>query len=218
MAENNDTRRRSTVNVLRLTMWAMTSDTSAATVYENTPYTWEKSTANIKYTPKMETNEQYGDGVKVEDYVAKDGGEIDVTVNGFGRGDAVFLFGETDANGTEVSSSNDIVPNVCTAYMTKRADGKYNLYKFPKTKYMPEGEDAKQQEGSNVSYGTANLKGTYSPLLSTGADSYKRYGVDLTEDAALIEKWFTDAAYYGETAADDTAAGGTSADNTAVTD
>ncbi len=201
---NKDTRRRSTVNVQRLVMWKMTSDTSAATTYETEPYTWENSTANVKYTPKMQTNEQYGDGVKVEDFVAKDGGEIDVTVNGFGRGDAVFLFGETDKNGTEVSSANDIVPNVCTAYMTKRADGKYNLYKFPKTKYMPEGEDAKQQEGSNVNYGTASLKGTYSPLLSTGEDCYKRYGVDLKEDAALIEKWFTEAAYYGEDAVPDT--------------
>lgn len=201
MAENKDTRRRSTVNVQRLVMWKMTGDTSAATTYDEEPYTWENSTASVKYTPKMQTNEQYGDGVKVEDYIAKDGGEIDVNINGFGRGDAVFLFGETDKNGTEVSSANDIVPNICTAYMTKRTDGKYNLYKFPKTKYMPEGEDAKQQEGSNVNYGTANLKGTYSPLLSTGEDSYKRYGVDPKTDEALIEKWFTDPAYYGEEAA-----------------
>lgn len=196
MAEKTDTRRRSTINVQRLVMWKMTSDTSTATVYEETPYTWENSTAAVKYTPKMQTNEQYGDGVKVEDFIAKDGGEIDITVNGFGRGDAVFLFGETDKNGTEISGSRDIVPNVCTAYMTRRPDGKVNLYKFPKTKYMPEGEDAKQQEGSNISYATANLKGTYSPLLSSGDDCYKRYGVDPAADAALIEKWFTEADYY----------------------
>lgn len=194
MAE--DTRRRSTVNVARLTMWKMTGDTSAATTYEETPYTWENSLAAVKYTPKMQTNEQYGDGVKVEDFIAKDGGSIDITVNGFGKGDAAFLFGETDKNGTEVSGADDIVPSVATAYYTKRPDGKINLYKFPKTKFMPEGEDSKQQEGSNVSYGTANLKGTYSPLLSSKADCYKRYGVDPVKDAAIIEKWFTEAAYH----------------------
>lgn len=194
MAET-DNRRRSTINVARLTMWKMTDDTKDATTYEVSPRTWDKSLAAVKYTPKMQTNEQYGDGQKVEDFVAKDGGDLDVTVNGFGAGDAAYLFGETNKNGTEISSANDIVPYVCTAYYTKRADGKINLYKFPKTKFMPEGEDSKQQEGTNISYGTANLKGTYSPLISTGADCYKRYGVDPEKDSALIEKWFTVADY-----------------------
>lgn len=195
----NNERRRSTVNVARLTMWKQTSDSATETAYETEPYTWENSLAAVKYTPTMQTNEQYGDGVKVEDYIAKDGGDIDITVNGFGPGDAAFLFGETDENGTEISSANDIVPAVCVAYYTKRPDGKFNLYKFPKAKFMPEGEDSKQQEGSNISFGTASLKGTYSPLLSTGADCYKRYNVDPTADADLIEKWFTTADYYGET-------------------
>lgn len=196
MVAHNTDRRRSTINVERLVMWKLTSDTNAATAYETEPYTWENSTAAAKYTPKMQTNEQYGDGVKVEDFIAKDGGDLEITVNGFGRGDAVYLFGETDKNGTEISGSRDIVPYVCAAYMTKRPDGKFNLYKFPKTKFIPEGEDARQQEGSNVSYATANLKGTYSPLLSTGDDCYKRYGVDPAVDSELIEKWFTEADYF----------------------
>lgn len=194
MAET-DNRRRSTINVARLTMWKMTDDTKDATTYEVSPRTWDKSLAAAKYTPKMQTNEQYGDGQKVEDFVAKDGGDINITVNGFGAGDSAFLFGETNKNGTEISSANDIVPSVCVAYYTERPDGKINLYKFPKTKFMPEGEDGKQKEGTNISYGTANLKGTYSPLISSSADCYKRYGVDPVEDSELIEKWFTEAAY-----------------------
>lgn len=198
MAKSTDNRRRSTINVARLTMWKQTSDTSEGTTYEETPYTWENSTANVKYTPKMQTNEQYGDGIKVEAFVAKDGGEIDITVNGFNAGDGAFLFGETTKGGTEISGADDIVPNVCVAYYTKRSDGKINLYKFPKTTFYPEGEDAKQQEGSTVNYGTANLKGTYMPLISTKEDCYKRREVDPKEDAELIEKWFTEADYYGE--------------------
>lgn len=201
MATSTDKRRRSTINVARLTMWKQTSDTSEGTTFEDAAYTWDKSLNSVKYTPKMQTNEQYGDGIKVEDYVAKDGGEIDITVNGFGTGDAAYLFGETNKNGTEISSADDIVPYVCTAYYTKRPDGKINLYKFPKTKFFPEGEDSKQQEGTTISYGTANLKGTYSPLISTREDSYKRYGVDPTADKELIEKWFAQADYYGVEAA-----------------
>lgn len=200
MAVSTDKRRRSTINVARLTMWGMEEDTATGTTYKENPHTWDNSLANVKYTPKMQTNEQHGDGIKVEAFVAKDGGDIDITVNGFDKGDGEFLFGETNKGGTSVSGADDIVPNVCVAYYTKRTDGKLNLYKFPKVTFYPEGEDAKQQEGTTISYGTANLKGTYLPLISTSEDSYKRYGVDPVADKALIEKWFTEADYNGDDA------------------
>ena len=192
MAAKKTERRRSTVNVARLTMWKMNDDTSEGTTYEKDPYTWENSLASAKYVPKMQTNEQHGDGIKVEAFVAKDGGDIEININGFDTGDGAFLFGETDNNGTEVSNAGDIVPNICTAYFTKRTDGKINLYKFPKVTFYPEGEDAKQQEGATISYGTANLKGTYMPLISTQDDKYVRYGVDPKTESELIEQWFTD--------------------------
>ncbi len=198
---SEDKRRRSTVNVARLTMWKMKDDTAEATTYDDTAHTFDTSLAAAKYTPKMQTNEQYGDGIKVEAFVAKDGGDLEITVNGFDTGDGVFLFGEKDDNGTEISGSEDIVPNVCVAYYTKRTDGKYNLYKFPKATFYPEGEDSKQQEGTTVSYGTASLKGTYMPLISTKDDCYKRYGVDPTEDNEIFEKWFTKADYHGQSEA-----------------
>lgn len=200
MADKKTERRRSTVNVARLTMWPLKTDTGEGTTYGETPHTWENSLASVKYTPKMQTNEQYGDGIKVEAFVAKDGGDIEININGFDTGDGEFLFGETDRNGTEVSNAADIVPNICTAYFTKRTDGKINLYKFPKVTFYPEGEDAKQQEGTTISYGTANLKGTYMPLISTQNDKYVRYGVDPKIENGLIEKWFTEASYYGEDA------------------
>ena len=202
MAGKTNKRRRSTVNVMRLTMWKMNDDTSEDTTYEEDPYTWENSLASVKYTPKMQTNEQYGDGIKVEAFVAKDGGDIEVNINGFDAGDGAFLFGETDKNGTEVSNAADIVPNICTAYCTKRTDGKLNLYKFPKVTFYPEGEDSKQQEGSSINYGTANLKGTYMPLISTQDDKYTRFGIDPVEDKTLIEKWFTDPKFTAEDGAD----------------
>ena len=84
------------------------------------------------------------------------------------------------------------------AYCTERPDGKLNLYKFPKVKFMPQGETADQKEGTKISYGNASIKGTYSPLLSSHADCYKRLGVDPSnvDDKAFIEKWFTEADFY----------------------
>lgn len=195
-------RGRSHVNVKRLVMWKLLTDDDSATTYDTEAYAFEKSTMSAKYSPKVETAEQYGDGIKVEDYVAKNGGDLDISLTGFKTGDGVFLFGETKTeDGTEVSGSDDIVPYNCVAYCTERPDGKLNLYKFPKVKFMPQGETADQKEGTKISYGNAAIKGTYSPLLSSHQDQYKRLGVDPSnpDDKAFIEKWFSEAGFYQTT-------------------
>ena len=195
-------RGRSHVNVKRLVMWKLLTDDDSATTYDTEAYAFEKSTMSAKYSPKVETAEQYGDGIKVEDYVAKNGGDLDISLTGFKTGDGVFLFGETKTeDGTEVSGSDDIVPYNCVAYCTERPDGKLNLYKFPKVKFMPQGETADQKEGTKISYGNASIKGTYSPLLSSHQDQYKRLGVDPSnpDDKAFIEKWFSEAGFYQTT-------------------
>lgn len=195
-------RGRSHVNVKRLVMWKLLTDDDSATTYDTNTYAFEKSTMSAKYSPKVETAEQYGDGIKVEDYVAKNGGDLDISLTGFKTGDGVFLFGETKTNeGTEVSGSDDIVPYNCVAYCTERPDGKLNLYKYPKVKFMPQGETADQKEGTKISYGNASIKGTYSPLLSSHQDQYKRLGVDPSDpdDKAFIEKWFSEADFYQTT-------------------
>ncbi len=188
---------RSSINVKRLTMWKQLTDTEAGTTYDAEAYPFTNELNSMKYTPKAETAEQFGDGIKVEDYVAKDGGDIESVIRGFKTGDSAFLFGEAETDeGTAVSNADDIVPYVCVAYCTVRPDGKLNLYKFPKVKWMPQGEDANQKEGSKISYGTASLKGTYSPLISSHDDCYKRYGVDPKADKDFIESWFTTANFY----------------------
>lgn len=149
---------RSSINVKRLTMWTLTGDTAEGTTYGAEPRGFTNQLNSARYVPKVQTAEQYGDGVKVEDYVAKDGGELDIVIRGFTDDDNEFLFGETNKNGTSVSNAGDIVPYVCAAYATERPDGKLNLFKFPKVKFMPQGEDSRQREGSTVNYGTANIK------------------------------------------------------------
>ena len=200
---------RSVVNVKRLVMWAMTSDDKSGTVYDSTARAFTDQLNAARYVPKTATAEQYGDGKKVEDYVAKDGGNIEYTIRGFNDSDSEFLFGEKkNSAGVNISNAGDIVPYVCSAHMTERPDGTVNLFKFPKVKFMPQGEDNKQKEGTTISYGTASLKGTYSPLISNGDDCYKRYGVNPKTDAAFIESWFTDADFIGDEAGGSLSSGG----------
>lgn len=188
---------KSSINVKRLTMWSLTTDDGDATTYETAPRVFDHQLNSVRYAPAVETAEQYGDGIKVEDYIAKNGGTIDIVIRGFTAGDSKFLFGETETtDGTSISNSGDVVPYNCVAYCTERPDGLLNLYKFPKAKFMPQGEDNRQREGTTVAYATASLNGTYSPLKSTGDDCYKRYGIDPEADAEFIEKWFAEAQYY----------------------
>lgn len=196
---------RSIINVKKLTMWRLSADAQSGTTYESTAREFVNELNAVRYTPKVETAEQYGDGVKVEDYVAKNGGTLDITIRGYDTDDNEFLFGETkNTDGVNISNVGDIVPYVCVAYMTERPDGKVNLYKFPKVKFMPQGEDNKQREGASINYGTASIQGTYSPLLSSGNDSYKRYAVDPAEDSAFITSWFSDASFIKTAAVTDT--------------
>ena len=193
MSESNG---RGSVNVQDLTMWKLTEDTESALTYEAEHRKFVNEINSCGYKPTTQTASQYGDGKKVEDYVAKDGGTIEPVIRGYDTGDNEFLFGATqNSDGVEVSNSGDIVPYVCVAYRTKRGDGLFNLYKFPKVKFMPQGEDSKQQEGSSVQFGTASLSGTYSPLIHNGDDCYKYYGADPTKNAELITAWFKDAKY-----------------------
>ena len=60
-------RGRAHINVKRLVMWKQLTDDDSATTYDTTAYAFTKSTMSAKYTPKVETAEQYGDGIKVED-------------------------------------------------------------------------------------------------------------------------------------------------------
>lgn len=189
---------KSSINVARLVMWPLTSDTKEGITYGEVR-TFPDELNSAKYAPKVATASQYGDGKKVEDYVAKDGGDIEVVIRGFAPGDEAFLFGEKQTkDGTSVSNSGDIVPYVACAYMIELPNGHVNLLKFPKVKWMPQGADSKQREGSSISYTTATLKGTYSPTIKSGDDKYSRLNLDPSNeaDAAVIESWFTEGAFY----------------------
>ncbi len=71
---------KSSVNVKRLVMFKQLTDSSAGTTYEDAVREFINELNSAKYTPKVQTASQYGDGNKVEDYVAKDGGTIDITI------------------------------------------------------------------------------------------------------------------------------------------
>lgn len=192
MAVQSSVDGKSSINVKGLTMWKVTSDGASGISYDATAYTFPDELNSAKTTPKVQTASQYGDGKKCEDYVAKDGGDVEIVIRGFKPGDEEYLFGETKKeNGVSVSNSGDIVPYVCVAYVIELPDGTVTLVKLPKVKFMPQGSDNKQREGSAISYSTATLRGTYSPTLYNGDDKYTAIGVE--DGGALMTAWLAKA-------------------------
>lgn len=190
----------STINVQRLVGWGMLTDTADGTTYEAEAHLFPEQLNLVRYTPRQVSAKQYGDGIEVNNYVAKDGGDLDITICSYEPGDNEFLFGESaTTDGTTISTSDDVVPEICIAYAVQTKKNKQlllNLYKFPKVTCIPSGEEAKQREGSNISFGTASIKASYAPLISSHAEKYERKGVDPVKDAEFIEKWFTQADFY----------------------
>lgn len=196
---------RSPINVSRLTMWTLKKDAKSYDMeYDTTPHEFENQLNSFTYTPSVTIAEQYGDGVKVEDCVVKSGGTCGCVVRAFSTEDENYLFGsahyESKVEGatenvqTLVSNKDDVIPYVCVAFMTRRSDGLVNLYKFPKVKWMPQGETLNQQEGTQIQFGTASLSGNYVPTLSDGNDMYKVTGIDPKgANANFINAWFTTA-------------------------
>lgn len=189
---------KSSINVLRLTMWPVLSDTAEGITY-GTVHTFPDELNSVKLNPKTATASQYGDGKKVEDYVAKDGGDIEAVIRGFKSGDEAFLFDERmTSDNVSVSNSGDIVPYVGCAYAIELPNGHFILVKLPKVKFMPAGRDDKQREGSTISYSTATLRGTYCPTIHNGDDKYTAYDIDpsTSEGKAQMEFWFAKGENY----------------------
>lgn len=206
---------KSPINVSHLTMWTMTSDDNTGTKYEAYAHEFLNQLNSFAYTPTVNTATQYGDGVKVEDVYARDGGTCNCTVRAFSADDEAFLFGAGQYSGkieynkyvngekqtvseyvdTVVSSRDDVIPYVCVAFETKRSDGLINLYKFPKVKWAPTGETLNQAQGSQIQFGTAALNGTYSPTIALGNDMYRVTGLKLegTQAYKFYNAWFADA-------------------------
>lgn len=56
---------KSSINVKRLVMWGMKSDTDEGTTYDTEVREFLHQLNSARYVPKVQTAEQYGDGVKV---------------------------------------------------------------------------------------------------------------------------------------------------------
>ena len=151
---------------------------------------------SVKYTPKMNSAEQYASGIAVDSYVTKAGGTLDITVVGLDTEDEKRYFGSSvSEKGLLTSNKDDTVPDLMVIYSTKRSDGKINLYKFPKAKFTSQGEQTETTDSSGIKYSGTALKAEYKNTINNGDDMYIIKAVDPTtpEGKKVIDDWFATA-------------------------
>ena len=186
-----------TINIKRLTMWEMTDEDDSE---------YGEAISFIKrvmaYTDSIETNstDLNGDGEVVDIAIGTGKGTLKLDIHGLTSEERGVIYGEKIENGTNFTTGDEIVPNMCVAVMVAKNGKEVNLRKWFRVKFTPHEEKTSQIEKSNVTFSTITLNGTYTKDEKYGYRCV-RLAVDTTteEGKEIIEKWFTDATYTGPT-------------------
>lgn len=196
MATITDTSRAPSVSTDRLAFAPLTSDTDSTLTYGDVTEI-NKSLISVSRTPKMNSAKMYASGQAIASYVAKAGGQLQITMPSLDNSDEVLLFGKTydETAKTVTNNKDDYVPAVMAIYSTDRADGTKNLYKVMKVKFAEGAENVETSDDSGTKFQSVQISGDYEQLIKNGDDVIVLRGVDpTTEDGkALISAWFGSA-------------------------
>ncbi len=191
-----NTSRAPSVNTDRLAFAPLTADTDSTLTYGDVVEI-SKASISVSRTPKMNSSKMYASGQVVASYVAKAGGQLQITMPSLDNSDEVLLFGKSYDATTKTVTNNkdDYVPAVMAIYSTDRADGTKNLYKVMKVKFAEGAENVETSDDSGTKFQSVQISGDYEQLIKNGDDVIVLRGVDpTTEDGkALISAWFGSA-------------------------
>lgn len=196
MPESTGAPAKATVGLKKLVMWPVETNTETELAF-GAAHEFVKRTMAVTHTPTIvESNLPADDDFAEEDY-ENQGGELAFDLTALTSEERVLIYGETVIKGTNVSSTTDRPNAVAVAYMTERTDHKYNLVKYLYTKFSEQAETKTTKKKGEKNYDTIQIKGKYHAPASTAHTRYTRLGVDIVADLDVVNKWFTEAAYFG---------------------
>lgn len=191
-----DTSRAPLVSTDRLAFAPLVTDSDAALTYGDVTEL-SKATVSVSRTPRMNSAKMHASGQTIASYVAKAGGQLQITLPSLDNSDEVLLFGKSfdETSKTVTNNKDDYVPAVMAIYSTVRADGTKNLYKVMKVKFAEGAETVETSDDSGVKFQSLQISGEYEQLIKNGDDVIMLRGVDpkTEEGKALITAWFATA-------------------------
>ena len=193
------------VGLERLVIWPLETDTNTELKYGEA-YEFDKVLMSAQDDPSVAEGGLNADNIEVEHIIVTDGGKLVIGVTDLTSGERQVFFGETLKNGSNITNISDKSNPVAVAYMTKRADGRYNLKKFFKVNFAPDSESDATAEKGSIKFNTRQITGNYRPLVNNGDVRVRRMAVDAIQDSDVITQWFKDATYTGPTETTETEA------------
>ena len=184
------------IGLERLVVWPLVEDSKNSLEYGEV-YEFNKILMTCQDDPSIAEGSLFADNVEVDSISIVEGGKIVLGITLLTSGERVMLYGEAIKNGTNITNIDNISGYVGVACMTKCSDGKYNLKKYFKVKFIPGSESNETVTRGGVKYATQQITGNYTSLIHNGDSRAIRHAVDLTADAEVVNQWFTDAKYVG---------------------
>ena len=181
------------INVKRLAMWKITECTSSDTY--GTVIDFDKRLMNYQDSLSVARAELYGYGELMETVSKPTSGALTIGIHALKPAERGAIFGETIGTDTATLKGEEVSPYMVVALAEELPNGHWNLYKYYKTQFAPGQSGAAQVEGSNITFSTTTLNGTYIKNGRVGKMRDIRFDVDPTSDdgSAAIETWFTTA-------------------------
>jgi phi13 family phage major tail protein len=187
---------KSVVGVERLVAFQVEKDDDTSITYKPTPHEFVNKLKAAGYTPAVITANNSADNKIIESAAKKNGGALAIELADMSADDEVFMFGSTKmTGGTVASNTDDVFPYVCVKFMHTFNDGTVDLYAFPKAKFTPQGKSASTITDGGITYQSTQMQGTYLPTMADGNEMYVRKYVNLKEEQAFIEQWFSDPSF-----------------------
>ncbi len=139
---------RPPINVERLAMWPMTDEENET---YGSVFDFDKRFMNFTDNITNSSTPLYGCGVVVDRATSIGEGSLSYGIHAFTPDERVAIFGETKkSGGAVVTTGNEIIPYVAAAHMTKKRNGKVNLYKYFKVQFPPNEDSTQQISDGNI--------------------------------------------------------------------
>lgn len=184
------------IGLERLVVWPLIEDSKNSLEYGDV-HEFDKILMTCQDDPSISEGSLFADNVEVDSISIIEGGKIVLGITLLTSGERVMLYGEAIKNGTNVTNIDNLSDYVGVGCMTKRADGKHNLKKYFKVKFIPGSESNETVSKSGVKYATQQITGNYTSLIHNGDSRAIRHAVDINTDKEIVDQWFTDAKYIG---------------------
>ena len=191
------------INVKRLAMWSVTEgnvpDNTSIVQDVSQVIDFDKRLMNYSDQPQTASAQLYGCGDLARNISRITGGTLSIGIHALSADERSTIFGETTTTQTagklSTLTGHETSKYLIVAIAEELPNGNLNLRKYYHVEFRPGQSGTAQMEGSNITFSTSTLEGTYfrNEALDKIRDILFNVDPSVPASATAIESWFTTA-------------------------